>query len=209
MTPGARRAVGGAAALGIALLLAWLSRAPMRVSGSDAGLIRVAWSARPERVERCVTRTDEELREVPSHMRQRVVCEGRSARYRMLVRRDGEVLADEVVTGAGARHDRPIYVLREFPTRPGALRLEVSLQRLDSVAPGTARADDDDDRGAGEIAPDRERRERQERGRRMGEAMPPSLSLSAEHVVAARSVLLITYDAESRALVARSADGSP
>jgi hypothetical protein len=207
MTSGVQRAVGGAVALGVALLLAWLSRAPMRVSRSDAGIIRVAWSARPERVERCVTRTDEELRDVPSHMRQRVVCEGRSARYRMLVRRDGEVLADEVVAGAGARQDRPIYVLREFSTEPGAMRLEVSLRRLDSVAPGPGH--DADDRAAGEAAPDRERRERQERGRRLGEAMPPSLTLSAEHQMAPRSVLLVTYDAERRALVARSADGSP
>jgi hypothetical protein len=160
-------------------------------------------------VEHCVTRSDEELRDVPSHMRQRVVCEGRSARYRMLVRRDGEVLADEVVTGAGARQDRPIYVLREFPTPPGALRLEISLQRLDSVAPESAPEADGDDRAAAGGAPDRERRERQERGRRMGEAMPPSLSLAGEHRIAARSVLLITYDPESRALVARSADGSP
>lgn len=180
MSPGVRRAVGGGAALGAGLLLAWLSRAPMRVSSSDAGSIRVAWSGRPERVEHCVTRSDEELRDVPSHMRQRVACEGRSARYRMLVRRDGQVLADEVVTGAGARQDRPIYVLREFPTRPGAFRLEVSLQRLDSVAPPVSSA-----------------------------AMPPSLSLTAEHRIATRSVLLITYDPESRALVARSADGSP
>jgi len=209
MTPGVRRAVGGGSALGAALLLAWLSRAPMRLSSSEAGLIRVAWSARPERVERCVTRTDEELRDVPSHMRQRVVCEGRSARYRLLVRRDGEVLADEVVTGAGARQDRPIYVLREFPTRPGAMRLEVSLQRLDSVAPGPEREADGDGQAAGQTAPDRERRERQERGRRMGEAMPPALSLSAEQRIGARSVLLITYDPESRVLVARSADGSP
>jgi hypothetical protein len=209
MTPGVRRAVGGGVALGSALLLAWLSRAPMWLSRSDAGLIRVAWSARPERVEHCVTRTDEELRDVPSHMRQRVACEGRSARYRMLVQRDGEVLADEVVTGAGARHDRPIYVLREFPAEPGALRLEVSLQRLDSVAPGSPREADGDAPSAGGTAPDRERRERQERGRRLGEAMPPSLSLRTEHELAARSVLLITYDPESRALVARSADGSP
>jgi len=158
-------------------------------------------------VERCVTRTDEELRDVPSHMRQRVACEGRSARYRLLVRRDGEVLADEVVAGAGARQDRPIYVLREFSTQPGAMRLEVSLRRLDSVAPDPG--PDADDREAGEAVPDRERRERQERGRRLGEAMPPSLTLSAEHLMAPRSVLLVTYDAERRALVARSADGSP
>jgi hypothetical protein len=39
--------------------------------------------------------------------------------------------------------------------------------------------------------------------------MPPSLALRTEHRLAARSVLLITYDPETRALVARSADGSP
>jgi hypothetical protein len=165
-------------------------------------LIRLAWSARPERVEHCVTRTDEELAGVPAHMRQRVACEGRSARYRLVVRRDGTVLTDEVLTGAGARQDRPIYLLRDFPTAPGTHRVEVTFQRLDSVE--TVREDD-----VAPTATERERRETQERGRRRGEAMPAHLEFAAAREVAARSVLLITYDTERRVLVSRAAGGSP
>jgi hypothetical protein len=186
-----------------ALLLAWGSRAPMRFNDPGTGMIRLAWSARPERVERCVTRSDEELAEVPAHMRQRVACEGRSARYRLVVRRDGAVLADEVLTGGGARRDRPIYLLRDFPTAPGTHRLEVTFQRLDSVE--AVREEEDDEPSATE----RERRETQERGRRRGEAIPARLEFAATHEIAARSVLLITYDTERRVLVSRAAGGSP
>mgnify|MGYP003498600631 CR=1 FL=1 len=44
MTPGVRRAVGGGSALGAALLLAWLSRAPMALSVPNS-LIRSSTEA--------------------------------------------------------------------------------------------------------------------------------------------------------------------
>ncbi|HEX5818021.1 MAG TPA: hypothetical protein VFY20_04040 [Gemmatimonadales bacterium] len=201
MTP-VRGATGAIVAVLAALLLAWGSRASMRFNDPETGMIRLAWSARPERVERCVTRSDEELAEVPAHMRQRVACEGRSARYRLVVRRDGTVLADEVLTGGGARQDRPIYLLRDFPTAPGTHRLEVTFQRLDSVE-----AVQED--SVAPQATERERRETQERGRRRGEAIPARLEFAAAREVAARSVLLITYDTERRVLVSRAAGGSP
>jgi hypothetical protein len=174
---GAGKGAALAAAVAGALAVAWLSRAPLRLRASDDALLRLAFSARPERVERCTTRTDEELAAVPAHMRQRVACEGAAARYRLVVRRDGVTLADEVVTGAGARHDRPLYVLRDFPTHPGAHRVEVTFERMDSTV-----AD----------------------ARRRGEAVPPRLAFEGTHALAPRTALLITYDVERRALVARA-----
>ena len=184
----ASRVAGAVAALASAMLLAWGSRAPMRFHATTDGVVRLAWSARPERVERCVTHSDEELQAVPAHMRQRVTCEGRSARYRLVVRRDGEVLADEMVHGGGVRQDRSIYLLRDFPTRPGRHRLEVMFERLDSVEAAPA-----------DVA----------LARRRDEAVPSRLTLDATHDLGARSVLLITFDAEQRALVARASADRP
>ena len=177
------RALG---AFAMAMLLAWASRAPMRVRDAEDGAVRLALSARPERVEHCVARSDEELAQLPEHMRQRVECEGRSARYHLVLRRDGAVLADEIVAGAGARHDRPIYLLREFAVPPGPSYVEVTFERLDSVAAGPS-----------EAGRDRERRE----------AIPPRLEYAGRHEIGVRSVLLVTYDAERRALVARGPAG--
>jgi hypothetical protein len=156
----------------------------MRLHPGPEGVVRLAWSARPERVERCVEHSDRELEDVPAHMRQRVTCEGRSARYRLVLSRDGTVLADEVLTGAGARHDRSIYLARDFPTAPGRHRVQVTFERLDTVDA---------------VPPDAAR------GRLRDEALPPRLELDTTHDLGPRSVLLITYDAERRALVTRTA----
>ncbi len=112
-----RRAVwvlGAVAAAGATVGLAALSRAPLAAYPSDTPVLRLAWSVRPERIEHCRTLTDEELAGVPAHMRQRVQCEGRSAGYRLVVSIDGAPRFDTLVTGGGARGDRPVYVFREL-----------------------------------------------------------------------------------------------
>ena len=58
-------------------------------------------------------------------MRPREICEGRNLPFRLTVRVDGAVLFDAEVRPAGARADRPAYVLEEFPVQPGRHRLEV------------------------------------------------------------------------------------
>jgi hypothetical protein len=72
-------------------LLAWASTAPVTVHDSRDAVLRLAWSARPERVEQCRQQSEEELARLPRHMRQPVVCEGVAAQYRLTVRREGTV----------------------------------------------------------------------------------------------------------------------
>ncbi len=76
-------ALGAVVAVGAVVGTAALSRAPLAAYPSDTPILRLAWSVRPERIEHCRTLTDEELADVPAHMRQRVQCEGRSAGYRL------------------------------------------------------------------------------------------------------------------------------
>ena len=160
-----------AAVAASALALAALARGsafPLRNADESAARLRLSWSARPERIEACRTLSEKELEEREEHMRQRVECEGRFATYALSVELDGRRASESVVQGAGLRHDRPIFLLRDMDLAPGIHRLLVRFARreqtrLDSAAavpaPAAAIADTGLFAGRGE-------REREERARR-------------------------------------------
>ena len=160
---------------------------------STDAMLRVAWSARPERVETCRRVSDEELAKLAAHMRRRVVCEGTTARYRLDISRDGTLVGVDTVRGGGLRHDREAYVFREIPMAPRHARVVVRFVQLDS----STTSHDTDEGG--------ESREADERQRRRAEAIPPVLSLDTVITLAPRTVLLVTYDALLRRLIAAAA----
>jgi len=213
----AMHALGGAAALGGAVLTAAVSRAPLIAYPDPTPMVRLAWSVRPERIESCRTLSDAELANVPAHMRQRVQCEGRSAKYRLLVTVDGATLLDTTVTGGGARSDRPVYVLRDVPVPPGTRALAVTFEREPLPADSAAGEDDDDAGDADDDhrkAPDtllagRAKREAEERHRRREEAVPPLLQWADAITLAPREVFLVTYDVDRRAFVSRTRPDQP
>ena len=171
--------VGGilAATLGIALV-AWASSAPLTVYPEDHGVVRLAWSLRPDRLETCRQRSAEELARLTQHMRQETVCEGGTAAYDLTVRRDGAVVAQQRVRGGGWRHDRRLYVLHDIEVPRGASQIDVQFERADGgAAPNGA-----------PIQPDQ---------------APAHLSFSERLDLASREVVLITYSPGQRTLVAR------
>ena len=203
--------------VGAALALALVSAAPLRVNASPDARLRVAFSARPERIEHCRTLSADELANVPQHMRQAVVCEGRAATYRLEVRRDDSLLVSALLHGGGLRHDRRLYVLRELPVPSGRATIDVRLVRTDTVAAqadsvrrgsdarehddhddhdgrDARRRDDDDDRRATVS------RDLDERRRRVADEVPASLELREVVTLNPREVLLVTYDQEARRL---------
>jgi hypothetical protein len=205
-----------AVSVGAALALTLVSAAPFRVDSLPDARLRVAFSARPERIEKCRTLSADELANVPQHMRQAVVCEGTTASYRLEVRRDDSLVASALLHGGGLRHDRRLYVLRELTVPSGRRTIDVRLVRTDSVAarPDSdepspdahdhdesaehgargARSHDDDDRRA-TIS-----RDLDERRRRVADEVPASLSLHEVVTLNPREVVLVTYDQESRRL---------
>jgi hypothetical protein len=197
-----RRALG--VVLGLAALAATvgLSHVPMAGPGGDGAVVRVGWSARPERVETCHRVSDDELARLPAHMRRRVVCEGTTARYGLEIRRDGVVIATDTVRGGGLRHDRELYVSRDLGVPTGPSRVTVRFVRLDS---SSVREEDERTDSVSAGIPDRSVREAEERRRRRAEAIPPVLQLDTTVTIASRRVLLVTYDEPSRRLVARTA----
>ncbi len=204
------RLFGFMAAVIAVVALAALSHLPWHATPNDNGIVRLAWSARPEQIENCRNATAAELADRPAHMRQQVICEGTSARYHLEVRSNGALLASDTVRGGGARHDRPVYVLRDFAMPPGTFTIDVRFTRIDSAATqfdtGPAPSSAFSDSGNGPL-PDRPVREAEERARRQAEAVPAQLESSWSVTLGARRVVLITYDPDQRKLVRREEIG--
>ncbi|HET6701241.1 MAG TPA: hypothetical protein VFH14_05535 [Gemmatimonadaceae bacterium] len=217
------RAAGIIVAFGLLIAMAWASTAPLRVATSDDAILRLSLGARPERIETCRTQSDEELEKLAPQMRQRVICEGVTARYRLSVRRNGQLLHEQVVRGGGLRRDRRLYVSRDLHVRPGPGLVAVDLVRIDTVvARGEEDEDEDEDEEEeeherrehreredelpGVVMPGRRQREAEERERRRVEDVPAELHLEIEAVLEPREVLLVTYDPVSRRLVSTQRD---
>lgn len=138
--------------------------------------LRLTWRARASQEQECRRLTDDEQAALPAHMRRDEICEGRVASYRLEVRVDGELRHESTVRGAGARGDRPLYVLETIRLDPGLHHVEVTFERADR--PAAASADEP----------------------RTG-AVPDRLELSRTVSLGAGDVALVTYDATARRLV--------
>lgn len=111
--------------------LGWLARAPYDPPGGEAGVLRLSWRLRGERIETCRPRTAAELAALPVHMRTPELCEGRLVAYRLSFQVDDAPVDTATVLPGGARGDRPVFILREAVLAPGPRRVRVSLRRAD------------------------------------------------------------------------------
>jgi hypothetical protein len=185
------RSAGIAAAVAVMAGLVWGSNVPMTAHGSANAVLRLAWSARPERTEDCRQRSEEELAKLPSHMRQPVACEGTTSQYRLRVLLDSTVVVDRIVHGGGLRRDRRLYVFEEIARPSGEATVDIRFDRVDVSQPGPAV----DTTAPG--TPDRKDVSPAQRG----EYVPPHLSLERRLRFSSRKVILVTYSPERRALV--------
>ncbi len=135
MTP-RDRAAGLALVVVLMVGLVWASNAPMTTNPSPDPRLRLAWSARPERIEKCRQQSEEELARLPAHMRQPVACEGTTAEYRLQVRIEGALVADRVVRGGGLRRDRRLYVFEEIVLPAGEAAVDVTFDRVEASEAG-------------------------------------------------------------------------
>ncbi len=175
-----RAVVGAALAVGMMASIGLLTRFEHAPGDPVAAELRLAWRARVPLVEECRRLSEAEQAELPVHMRRDVVCEGRVASYRLEVTVDGTVLHRAVVSGAGARGDRPIYVFESLSLAPGAREIAVDFTRVGEVADSTVQSS----RGG-------------------AETIPARLALSRTVDVAPRDVVLVSYDPVRRELVLR------
>ena len=194
-----RWAVAGVATAILLYGLAWSSAAEIAQPQSGRSVLRLSWSARPERIEVCRTLSAAELAQREEHMRQRVECDGRFATYTLRVEADGRLLHESVARGAGLRHDRPLYLLREIDLSPGAHHLVVTFVRREKT-------DDDAAAFAGVAQPGtdtglfagRAQREAAEHARRAQAAIPSRLELDTTIALQTGRVVLVSLDQERR-----------
>jgi hypothetical protein len=193
--------VATVASAAVLALMASASSAPLPYHDAGLARLRLSWSARPERIEVCRALSAKELAEREEHMRQRLECDGRFATYVLRVAADGKVLGETVVRGAGLRHDRPLYLLRDFDLTSGVHHVAVSFARREPadrntqpvavpLAPGT-------DTG---IFAGRAEREAVERVRRFEAAIPPRLGLDTSLTFLPDRVVIVTLNPDRRAL---------
>jgi hypothetical protein len=100
------------------------SRAPFTPNNSDQALLRLSWRLRGEKIESCRQRTEEELAKLPVHMRTPQECVSRLLSYRLIVRTD-KATDTLRFAPAGAKADRPIFVLHDVELGPGRHEIEV------------------------------------------------------------------------------------
>ena len=181
MSRAAVRVAALAVALGTLAAIAGLSRLPWTVGRSEDAVLRLSWRYQPDRNEHCQRPTDEELAARPVHMRNPDACVPIAIPYRVRLVLDGVRALDEIVEGAGARHDRPLFVFREFALEPGLHTIAVTF------APEPAATGDDLSRpGVGaDSTPAME---------------APALSWQDTVRLEPREAIVITYDRERHAL---------
>jgi hypothetical protein len=213
------RGVGLGIALAATAGIAWGSNFPMTPHAVPDAVLRLAWTARPERVENCRPQTDEELAKLPAHMRQSTVCECTTASYRLEVRRAGTLIVEQTVRGGGLHHDRPLYVFRDIPMPAGEAPISIRFSRLETAttiapearppaaSPAGNPAPADATGQTNSMDPARRRREGEERLLQRSEAVPAALSLEKTFHFVPREVILVTYDVGRRELLA--VEGSP
>jgi len=174
-----RRLLAGALVVAAAVGLAALAGVPYAAEPAPRAVLRLAWRARGERVQRCRRLSAEELADLPVHMRppNEEVCERGIAPYHLRVSLDDSLVVDEIVRAGGAESDRPLFVFHELAVPPGAHHLSIVF----------ARAEDRDDENEGDS--NEELRE-----------TPRRLTLEETVTVAPRAIILVTYDDERRQL---------
>lgn len=121
----ARLAFGVLIAVVCTVAVAWLSRVPVEFHSEHEALVRLSWRMEGITVEECIELSVEALANLPIHMRNPKACIGRIAPYRLQVGLNGTLVVTDTIHPGGARRDRPIYVLSDFPVDPGEYRVQV------------------------------------------------------------------------------------
>jgi hypothetical protein len=202
------RVAGAIVTVAAIVALTAASRISIGGSAPDAAMLRLAWTARPERVEQCRTISDEDMALRPAHMRQQVVCEGVTARYVVRVLYNGRPLVTDTVQGGGLRRDRHLYHFRQLAVPVGTAAVEVRVDRIgignDAGGPVGTPAGDPAGGPAGDGGPDAATglaaRDLEQRSRRRADEVPPSLIFQETVTLAPREVVVVTYDRGARQL---------
>ena len=140
----AKRLVAVAVTVLTSAAIGFGSRAPYSPPGSDTSVLRLSWRLRGEKMEECRARTPEELAALPAHMRTPEVCVGHLVSYRMTLRVDDAPPVVKTFLPAGAKGDRPIFVMFDQPLTPGEHMIAIEFTPI-GEGEGEGEGEEDDD----------------------------------------------------------------
>jgi len=175
-----RLTLAGIVALLVTVAIGVLTRVPYPVGDRELSAVRLTWRMAGQAIDDCRTLSEEELEELPAHMRQAEVCETYVPPYHLRVQVDGEMIEDILVLAGGAHEDRPIYVYSELRVAPGPHELSVVFEQEMQSDDAQQQAAATDDPPAGD-----------------------RLELHETVDLVPGQVALVTFDREARALVLR------
>jgi hypothetical protein len=126
-----------ALAAALAVAIGWTSRVSYAPPGHDQAILRLSWRFRGEKNEQCRALTKAELDALPAHMRLPRVCTTELVPYRLVLNIDNAT--DTLMFApAGAKRDRPIFVLHDVPLSPGWHDLRITFAPLRHDVPVAA-----------------------------------------------------------------------
>lgn len=104
------------------------SRAAYTTRTAETAVLRLSWRLRGEKHETCRQRSEAELEKLPAHMRTPQECTVVLASYRLILEIDDERPDTLMFIPAGAKGDRPVFVLHDRILTPGEHEIEVEFE---------------------------------------------------------------------------------
>ena len=91
------------------------------------GKMRVTARITKNVIKTCRAYSDDELRTIPLHMRQKEFCQTEAFPYTLTILLDGKKIHDQTLTPISARGDHPMHFDKEIRLNPGEYGLEANL----------------------------------------------------------------------------------
>ena len=114
-----------------------LSRTPWTPRGADDAVLRFSWRMSVAGETSCRARTQQELDQLPVHMRTPEICTVTAATYLLVTRLDDAAADTTPLLRGGVKGDRPLFVLQERTLLPGERKVGVEIVRLTDGRPST------------------------------------------------------------------------
>ena len=112
------------------MIISYLSQIPT-VFSDDSGILRLSWRLTGQNIKICEDRTEDQLNNIPAHMRTQQICVQKPIDYQLLVSINGESKISEVIKAGGLHGDRPIYVNHDIKLPNGNHQVQIHFEPLD------------------------------------------------------------------------------
>lgn len=112
------------------MMISFLSQIPVSFN-DNFGILRLSWRLTGQNIKICEERTEDQLSNIPAHMRTQQVCVQKPIDYQLLVSVEGENKINKIIKAGGLHGDRPIYVHEDMKLPNGNYKVQIHFEPLD------------------------------------------------------------------------------